>query len=470
MENDQSKAPEIKKLIDQLKSIDFPPLLTPTLIEKIINGTFDAGLFFSLEEVVEDEGVDKEEEDGEEEEEFVQKTPYALHILQDLQKETNVFLIDHFVTFAHPQSRELLTQVEGIMQQISELLGIPEEVAGDVDTVWSYLWPSIQSYQPDTFEFDEYPRFFLMDQVGISIQHSTKPNFRCMPIMYKNQGFSVFWPIKDLVAGEKVTRDFLPSVSVANDPTRRLRMLAFMDPSSPISSGVRFAGLGAGAAVAVADCHLPSPLPPLPPPPPLSHWQSSLDNLDGIKKGGSICERPLRIYCDKEDNLNASFIHSPRLEIVSLPEQADVLYLIDHVHGDDGEEEELNKTEKVISQFWWNGMIVSKEHLFRTVNKFEKSSGSSSGSDSAITSIIPKTYDLSDGAQLAAFVSEFAHREGQRVRASVAEIGGGKRQGGESDEKAEKEAVVIAEDNCWILKRYRGRQSVDYPITNNLSW
>ena len=183
----------------------------------------------------------------------------------------------------------------------------------------------------------------------------------------------------------------------------------------------------------------------------------------------------MQVFCDRPDHVNPALLPGGgRVRLVATPEEADVLYLIDHTidaadtattttasasaapapaaGGGDVHAGEHPKHGKVSSQFCWNGMVVTKESLLRTLchghavlqrrRRATTSSSSSGGSSSGISGsdgvgrspLFPPTYDLAHPAQLAAFVAAARRRP----------------------------------NDPWILKRYRGRQSVDYPLTNHL--
>jgi Tubulin-tyrosine ligase family len=89
-------------------------------------------------------------------------------------------------------------------------------------------------------------------------------------------------------------------------------------------------------------------------------------------------------------------------------------------------------------------MIVSKEHLVRTMNNAY-----------GTVPFLPVTYDLSHLDQLRNFITDFSRREKDQGLRGVEREGGG-REGQTAD-------------NIWIMKRYRGRQSMDYPISDSLS-
>jgi Tubulin-tyrosine ligase family len=89
-------------------------------------------------------------------------------------------------------------------------------------------------------------------------------------------------------------------------------------------------------------------------------------------------------------------------------------------------------------------MIVSKEHLVRTMNNAY-----------GTVPFLPVTYDLSHLDQLRNFIADFSRREKDKSLRGVDGEGG-------SEEGR-------TADNIWIMKRYRGRQSMDYPISDSLS-
>lgn len=117
------------------------------------------------------------------------------------------------------------------------------------------------------------------------------------------------------------------------------------------------------------------------------------------------------------------------------------------------------------SQFCWNGMIVSKEHLARTMKQAY-----------GTVSFLPVTYDLSYVQQLKDFITDFNHRAlmiklNQKKKTRSKKMN---KFDDKNDLKIEKDKEMKGEeeyidDNIWIMKRYRGRQSMDYPITDSLS-
>ena len=146
------------------------------------------------------------------------------------------------------------------------------------------------------------------------------------------------------------------------------------------------------------------------------------------------------------------------------------------------EDKEYNKKVKISSQFCWNGMIVSKEHLVRTMRTAYVPKSDRNNNKEKVNSnvsFLPITYDLSDVHQLQGFITDFTGRENMIKRNKNKKLfekeGEGGKKENENENKNENENaneninVSTEMDNIWIMKRYRGRQSMDYPITDNLS-
>ena len=124
-------------------------------------------------------------------------------------------------------------------------------------------------------------------------------------------------------------------------------------------------------------------------------------------------------------------------------------------------------------------MIVSKEHLVRTMRTayVPKNIMNSKENNNLNVSFLPITYDLSENDQLDRFINDFTGRENIIKKHENKKLYE-KVDDGEMKEIEYKNATVNASknvnestelDNTWIMKRYRGRQSMDYPITDSLT-
>ena len=105
----------------------------------------------------------------------------------------------------------------------------PNEVIELMDN----LWTRMNSY---TYNIDEYTQWYIMDNVGISLQHSYKPNCKCIPFIFFPStrlppiAICILWPIQNIEMGDVLTRDYLPTVPYTH-PTRVLRLLGYIQPT-----------------------------------------------------------------------------------------------------------------------------------------------------------------------------------------------------------------------------------------------
>jgi hypothetical protein len=374
-----------------------------------------------------------------------------------------------------------------------------------VNLLWDKMWPLLNSYNIDGS--DAYTTWYLMDEVGSAISHNRFPNCRVYPIYvnlegipglaaigYKQFGLSLLWPIKDIEVGDIITRDYLP-MSYANqlvdeegfgdmplidrigilkaigadkakdqvtlELLRHLKGIGYFDVpvglrgSENAESTLEVIGSIADEALTCiksqqdtevsSRCSLLNDSP--------SEWARINDKLQTAAAASVTAVNestpPLRIFCDRDDYLSAQCVDklSNRFVFVSDSADADILYLIDHVI--DSTDSEHDKSGKLLTQFWWEGMIVTKNHFIRTMKAaFEKLTAGHSSNDGAHTDAgcwpwIAPTYDLSKPKDFASFVKHYVSIQQKSANNPIA--------------------------NMWLLKKFTGRQGIDYPITNNLS-
>ena len=74
------------------------------------------------------------------------------------------------------------------------------------------------------------PVWYVMDEAGCALAHSSIPNCRCVPFACCTTGkfYSILWPIEDIQSGDVLTRDFCPPLSV-DEPVlqKKARQLVF---------------------------------------------------------------------------------------------------------------------------------------------------------------------------------------------------------------------------------------------------
>jgi len=220
----------LRALAYQFDAMGLPLSLRESAVDKIIRSEMDAGLYVTfverdeaeggtedganVEETGEEHEEGEEEEEGEEgeeeEEEDVAKdddegipmhhrTRYNLCVCcEKLKSESVVLLIDHMWTTTFPQSREQLQSTPGLAERISQSICCqPRTAQSLIDDVWEAMWPHLNCY---TVPGDEYTRWYMMDEVGISITHSIDPSFKVAPLLVslgpspsQTFGISLMW-------------------------------------------------------------------------------------------------------------------------------------------------------------------------------------------------------------------------------------------------------------------------------------
>jgi hypothetical protein len=139
-----------------------------------------------------------------------------------------------------------------------------------------------------------------------------------------------------------------------------------------------------------------------------------------------------------------------RVSLVSSAEEADVLYLIEHTFGIDCLQE-ANKIGKVLNQFWWDGLIVTKESLCHSARLYKEIVQCPSVDDGFTLPWIPLSFDLSNETHLAEFILTNVFYK--KFSESIA-----------LEQSEDPSARLL-----WIVKTFYGKQSIDYPITRSIN-
>ena len=345
--------------------------------------------------------------------------------------------------------------------------------------IWTQAWPHMIC---TTCVPDEYTNWIALDEVGCAFGHSRYPNMEICPIIlitektpgvFSRQTLTLAWPVQNILIGEELTRDYLSGLNtaprdaeiantegvgkyddwgrVAGEPTAVLtRELLSCGLIPPPASVIKSRRLDAPVVVTtestnwrikvdavlqsvVRDPALTADMPSssrhvvmsrLLPSSPLPEWEASLQKLRRIADTPS--ER-LRVYVDRKEYLYGHLEQpddTAKIILVSDPSEADVLYLIDHTYTTsvDGTpaECELYKTGKILNQFWWEGLLVTKQMLTRTINRaydvYGVSKDSSLGTvnsvmnHSRLPSWFVESYDLSVPFELWSFIKSYRDR------------------------------------------------------------
>ncbi|CEP11090.1 hypothetical protein [Parasitella parasitica] len=106
-----------------------------------------------------------------------------------------------------------------------------------VDTIYNKMWSYIQTYTYSILQKDGQPTpqtaWYINDEVGSAICHSSDPNVICLPFIFSRGAsgmipYSVFFPIKDIAGGDIITCDLLPK-NVERESDKLAYLLAFQD-------------------------------------------------------------------------------------------------------------------------------------------------------------------------------------------------------------------------------------------------
>lgn len=88
-----------------------------------------------------------------------------------------------------------------------------------VENIYEKMWAYIQNYTYSILQEDGQPAsqtaWYINDEVGSAICHSSDPNVVCLPFIFSRGAsgmipYNVFFPIKDIETGEMITCDLLP--------------------------------------------------------------------------------------------------------------------------------------------------------------------------------------------------------------------------------------------------------------------
>ena len=455
---------EEKKIADfvdqhrlQLQLMGLPEGLHEAVARKVLNNIYDIGdhVTFSVRHDEDAGEEDNEEEDGQDNDGDMEGIDsgnrtmlYNLHSTHDINAFGDVYLLDHMWTTTFPQSRVQLKSSSTLQSRLGDFFCISNEEEDYTDKIWNKLWGFMQCYLlPSDISYtatDDYTQWYLLDEVGLAINHSKRPNTKQSPLLvsWNDQKFTVslIWPVTTIEEGDLLTRDYLPGMpysdlGIIQNNIRKLRLISFIDCEKQVAYAQK-----ALKSVSTSIKITPQAIQTQPIPNVDDEWNNRVHRYRSTQGNTSI-----KVFCDRAIHLNDTFIVNPDSSANNIivtndsneVSASDILFLIGHTIDED--EAEYSKKGKITNQFWWDGMIVSKEHLLCTVRRAHSTLQHENDSNIQFPTWFPASFDLSLLPQLVQFIEDFYRRASQNL------------------------------DNIWILKRYRGRQSIDYPVTTNIS-
>ncbi|XP_077281005.1 tubulin tyrosine ligase-like 12 isoform X1 [Temnothorax americanus] len=391
----------------QLQSYGVPQLFWKVLYNKLKNQIYDAGLVFQLTKV--------EYENGEK---HVTEPTWKLIVSTECgisaQDPNNIYLIDHAWTYDVSNARQNLIQVPGLLDRMCFLMGLNTEVDEQekIKNVTDEMWRYNQSYSVNYREIeDRMPVWYIMDEVGSAINHSDEPNFRAVPFLHTTEGviYTLLFPIRDVAAGDEVTRDFVEGQT--KDPKKRRALLLPWAHSTFEDESFQQSEPDADYFLAG---HIPESLP---------------ENLDAIKTDTG---RKLKVF--SQYSFVNNYLTDLAFEITDNEEEADILWLVSHYKT--YKELNVSSPHVFINQFPYENVLTTKDLLSIVCRR--KATNKLYDSDTLETypTWLPTTYNLS--MELAQFVAYFTQRVDKNL------------------------------DNHWICKPWNLARGLDTHVTNNL--
>lgn len=393
---------------NQLESSGIPADFWPTLFQKIIKQTFDAGNIFSLLQI-----------DYEEQERGKYDPVWQLQIkVEDGVKHTDphhVYLIDHAWTFRVEHAKNQLLQMESLRERMATIMGIDTEMNKTelCQEILDEMWKYTNSYSIGSAENIEerLPVWYIMDEVGSAIQHRDNPNFRMVPFIFVNDQmtYSLIFPIKDLLFGEVVCRDFIENVN--GEQERSVHSLPW--------KGASFLDVDYNHLSQGADYFLSG------------HIKESLPLLDNLQE---VFPKKDQYKVFTEYDIIKEHLTDNRFEITEDENEADILWYTKHFKHF----KELSETpQKFINQFPFEYILTIKDLLCITCRRKEPKTHDTSTLQT-FPAWLPTTYNLK--MELVQFVSYYQHRDKKKL------------------------------DNHWIIKPFNLARGLDTHITNNISY
>ncbi|XP_055908082.1 tubulin--tyrosine ligase-like protein 12 [Eupeodes corollae] len=393
----------------QLQLSNVPPHLWEAVFSKITTDTFDAGAALSLMLI---DYSDSEREET--------SPVFALCVSKPDGIRANdpnaIYLVDHAWTFRTNIARQQLEEIPQLAERMSAITGVDLEDADRVDKILHAMWKYCQAYSiaaEGTTAEERVPIWYVMDEVGSAVNHSDDPNFRIVPFLHLNTQttYSLLFPIRDVEEGEQVTRDFVEYVA-KDAPERDAVLLPWRYTDLKENSFVQ----SEPDADYFSNGHVPESLP-----------EGSVDEPVVSRND------PLKVF--SEYDVLSEYLTAPYFEIVDNPEDADVLWLINHFK--DFAALARDTPNKFVNQFPYEYVLTVKDLLCITCRRGTNGKHHDPDTLDTLPAWLPTTYNLK--TEVLQFASYFQNREAKGL------------------------------DNHWIIKPWNLARSLDTYISNNIA-
>lgn len=420
----------------QLESSQIPSVFWHTIFTKVTKEIFNTGDYFSIEKVEFEDDECKEEESvsngntlsnhgtWQKNEKYYEKCEYRVVVECDRMEpdnRDNIFLIDHMFTFELAKRTQLLNQNPALVDRLCGLMDIKgsETLTSEqkVQLIEHGIFKYCQSYcLHDSQQANLVTTYwYLMDEFGSRIGHSIEPSFRSVPFSYLPGGiaYNLLFPIKSLLRGDLVTRNYLDSTASSQSDPNLIAALMLPWESCDLSN---VSYLQTESESAFSFKHKPEEIMPESP----SRSLMRLPFNDRLKVFSQ--------YKYVNENLK-----DERFILVEDPEKANILWLYEPFY--DYKDLVHKQPNTLVNQFPFETVLCTKD-LFAIVCRRAGGESSSHLNDLSPLWLMP-TFDLQ--SELVQFVSYFQNREAQGL------------------------------DNHWIVKPWNLSRGLETIITSNVA-
>lgn len=322
--------------------------------------------------------------------------------------ENAIFLVDHQLTFKTDTLRKQLLESPAVVNRLSMMMGLPsnDDVDRVVDNIWRYS--NFYSLNAEQIE-DSLPLWYVTDEVGSALMHSTDNNFRMIPFIHlpDTVTYSLIFPVKDVTEGEQITRNYTENV---DEEKRELMLLPWRD--------IDFTDESFEQSEPDASYFL----------------HGRIEESLAENQTAPVVDRnePVKVFSDYE--FVNKYLTDAAFEVVTESEKAQILWFTKHFKG-------FNTLSKdfphaFVNQFPFENVVTIKDLLAIVARRSIKKHHDPETLET-FPSWLPTTFNLK--TELREFVSYYQHRDAKEL------------------------------DNYWIIKPFNLARSLDTHITNNLS-
>ncbi|XP_067247676.1 tubulin--tyrosine ligase-like protein 12 isoform X2 [Chanodichthys erythropterus] len=346
-----------------------------------VKSVFDAGEVFGIMQVEEEDEDEDNERRANPGAEMAHKVIVTRESGLQAADPTSVFLVDHAWTYRVESARQQLLEIPGLLIRMASLMGLPfhgEAPDPDiVDLVLDNMWKYNQTYQLSQGSAEEkVPVWYIMDEFGSRVQHSSQPTCCMAPLFYSPQqiAYSVLWPLQDLGNGDEVTRDF--AYGEADALVRRCRLLPWLpDDLEAVSDDIQ----------EPSDLYYETIL------------QENKEKLPVDIQPYCVPDgKVLKVYAEMKQVLD--HLKHPRFKFTENKEEADIIWAFSHIRDYRKLSEE--RPHVLLNQFPCETVLTTKDCLASVARRAR-------GGQGALW--LPKTFNLQ--TELPQFIRHYQQRQ-----------------------------------------------------------